>query len=125
VRDPERPARVLLAESSGLLSLLATRALYDEQPELWRLGENGRARTLEDFGHHFRALATLQREVFEAHVVYCYELFAARGFPLRWLSDAWRHMEAVIPRELPAAAAEPALVILREVTGPAGPPAGP
>ena len=117
MKDRERAPRVLLTETAELLSLLATRALYEEQPELWRLGEYGRARTLEDFGHHFRALATLEKDVFEAHVRYCNELFKARGFPLRWLDDAWRHMENVIPRELPPVAAEPALDILREVTG--------
>lgn len=100
-----------------MLSILATRGLYEEQPDLWKLGEHGRARTLEDFNHHFRALQPLHAAAFRAHVEYCTELFRARGFPQRWLDDAWRWMALVIERELPASAAEPVLGVLAEVTG--------
>ena len=76
------------------LAFLATERLYERQPQLWDLGERGRSRTLEDFGHHFRALAA-GPDPFRSHVEYCYELFAARGFPLRWLDDAWGIMSAI------------------------------
>ena len=116
MKDSDRDPSVLLQEHVAAMSLLATRALYDEQPELWQLGEHGRARTLEDFGHHFRALAALDERAFEAHVRYCYRLFRARGFPVRWLADAWRHMEPVLRAELPAHAAEPAVALLLKAT---------
>lgn len=80
------------------LAFLATGRLYDRQPELWDLGERGRTRTLEDFGHHFRALAA-GPDPFRAHVNYCYDLFAARGFPLRWLDDAWGIMSEIYAEE--------------------------
>jgi hypothetical protein len=100
-----------------MLSVLATRGLYEEQPELWKLGERGRSHTVEDFNHHFRALQLLNVAAFRGHVKYCEELFAARGYPQRWLDDAWRWMAIVIQRELPQTAAEPALAVLEDVTG--------
>lgn len=117
MKDSERPPDVVLAELAPMLSILATRGLYEEQPELWEMGERGRAHTLEDFNHHFRALQPLDASVFRSHVQYCQNLFAAREFPQRWLDDAWRWMAAVIERELPKAAAESALAVLREATG--------
>lgn len=99
-----------------MLALLATRGLYEEQPDLWQMGEHGRARTLEDFAHHFRALEPLDERAFRGHVRYCTDLFAARGFPQRWLDDAWRWMAAVLQQELPPAIAEPALAILATAT---------
>jgi len=95
-----------------MLALLATRGLYDEQPDLWRMGERGRERTLEDFTHHFRALEVLDDRVFRRHVEYCQSLFQSRGFPQKWLDDAWRWMKLVIERELPPAVARPALAVL-------------
>lgn len=117
MRDLERGPSVLLAETAPMLSILATRGLYEEQPELWKLGERGRARTVEDFNHHFRALQLLHATAFRGHVEYCEKLFAARGFPRKWLDDAWRWMAIVIERELPRPVAEPALAILHEVVG--------
>ena len=38
MKDSERNPSVLLQENVAAMSLLATRALYDEQPELWKLG---------------------------------------------------------------------------------------
>ena len=96
----------------GLLAALATRAVYQEQPDLWRFGEAGRARTLEDFVHHFRALATMDEVVFEAHVRYCEGLLSVRRFPFTWLQDAWRHMAVVVTAELPEAAAAPVIRLL-------------
>jgi hypothetical protein len=110
-REPSPQA--LLVEMTDFLALLATRAIYDEQPELWELGEQARARTLEDFGHHFRALATLDESVFGSHVMYCIDLFRQRSFPQQWLTDAWRHMTAVMERELPPEVAAEAVRVLR------------
>lgn len=115
--DAERAPRAVLAESIGLLALLATRRLYQQQPELWDLGERGRARTLEDFTHHLKALANLSEEAFTAHVDYCRRLFAERNFPLQWLEDAWRVIADVLRDELPPSAQTPALAILTAVTG--------
>ena len=109
---PTRDPADILEESAGLLAALATRAVYEEQPDLWRFGEAGRARTQEDFVHHFRALATMDELVFEAHVQYCEGLFSVRGYPLKWLQDAWRHMATVVTAELPEAAAAPVMRVL-------------
>jgi hypothetical protein len=114
---PTRDTADILEESAGLLATLATRAVYEEQPGLWRFGEAGRARTQEDFVHHFRALATMDEVVFEAHVRYCEGLFSARGYPFTWLQDAWRQMAAVVTAELPDAAAAPVLQLLVAVVG--------
>ena len=114
--SPERDPRVVLAESVGYLALIATNRLYDEQPKLWDLGEHGRARTLEDFTHHLKALASLDEDTFRAHVDYCRRLFTDRNLPLRWLDDAWRTMDAVLTDELPPFASVPALAILRGTT---------
>ena len=112
----DREPRTVLAESIGYLALVATRRLYDEQPELWDLGEHGRARTLEDFTHHLKALATLDETTFRTHVDYCERLFRERNLPHRWLEDAWRTIDAVLGDELPPAAHEPARRILHAVT---------
>ena len=114
---PARDPADILEEGVGLLAALATRAVYQEQPDLWRFGEAGRARTLEDFVHHFRALATMDEVVFEAHVRYCEGLFSVRRFPLTWLQDAWRHMAVVVTAELPEAAAAPVIRLLVGVVG--------
>ena len=114
MKDSERAPKAVLAELAPMLSILATRGLYEERPELWTMGERGRAHTLEDFNHHFRALQLLNAPSFRGHVEYCEKLFAARGFPQQWLDDAWRRMAIVIERELPPEAAEPALAVLRE-----------
>ena len=95
----ERGPEVVLTERAFHLAFLATERLYERQPELWDLGEHGRSRTLEDFGHHFRALAS-GANAFRVHVDYCYELFAARGFPLRWLEDAWGIMSEICEESL-------------------------
>lgn len=110
-----RPAAAVLAEAVGHLAFVATNRLYDEQPDLWDLGENGRARTLEDFTHHLRLLATLSESSFRDHVEYSRALFEKRGFPLRWLDDAWRTIDAVLRSELPAGVHEPALALLHAV----------
>jgi hypothetical protein len=117
MKDSERAATIVLEELTPMLALLATRGLYEEQPALWTLGENGRARTLEDFSHHFRALQGLSVPAFRAHLQYCEDLFAARGFPHRWLEDAWRWMAVVIEREVPPPIAEQALGVLRAGVG--------
>ena len=96
---PQRSPGVVLGERSQHLAFLATERTYERQPELWEMGEYGRARTLEDFGHHFRALAH-GPSAFEAHVRYCYDLFSKRGFPLRWLDDAWLTMKEICTEEL-------------------------
>jgi len=113
MNEAERSPQAVLSETAPMLSLIATRHLYAEQPELWKLGERGRAHTIEDFNHHFHALTPLQPSVFRTHVAYCKEMFESRGFPLTWLSDAWRWMERVIVDELPPHVAEPALHVLR------------
>ena len=120
MNDAEREPKVLLAEMRQHLALVATRALYDEQPELWRLGERGRAHTLEDFGHHFAALAALDEESFRQHVEFCVRLFHQRGFPQRWLTDGWRHMALVLRAELPPKAAAVAVGVLEHGLAAAG-----
>ena len=112
--DTREPSAVL-AEAVGYLALTATRRLYDEQPDLWRLGEHGRARTLEDFTHHLRMLAGLSAEVFGAHVAYCERLWTSRGFPMQWLDDAWRILDDVLRAELPPRVHEPACALLDTV----------
>ncbi len=107
----ERTAEVVLAEQAGHLAFLATERLYERQPELWKMGENGRARTHEDFGHHFRALAR-GANAFRAHIDYCYDLFESRGFPHRWLDDAWLMMEEICRERLDEPVAEVAIKTL-------------
>lgn len=116
MNDAQRPPSVVLTETAPMLALLATRGLYREQPELWKMSERGRERTLEDFGHHFRALQSLHESVFRAHVEYCRNLFHARGFPSKWLDDAWRWMAIVMKEELPPEVAAPALAMLAAAT---------
>jgi hypothetical protein len=116
----ELSSQGLLVELTDFLAIVATRAMYDEQPELWQLGEQARAHTLEDFGHHFRALATLDERVFASHVQYCIDLFRQRSFPQQWLTDGWRHMTAVMERELPPKVAEEAIRVLRQGVADAG-----
>ena len=111
-RDPRR----VLAESVGYLALVATRRLYAEQPTLWDLGERGRARTLEDFTHHLKALATLDDTTFRNHVEYCRQLFTDRNLPLRWLDDAWHTIGAVLGDELPPSVHRPAIELLHANT---------
>lgn len=109
----DRDPRIVLREAVGALALVATNRLYDEQPELWNLGEHGRARTLEDFTHHLRLLSGLSAEVFAGHVDHCNRLWASRGFPPKWLDDAWRILDEVLRNELPASVQEPAVALLR------------
>jgi hypothetical protein len=101
LRDPG----AILDEAAPALALVATRLVYAEQPELSGYGESGWERTVEDFCHHFRALASMDAEVVAAHVRYCEGLFCERGFPSRWLGDAWRIMETTLEREAPSHAA--------------------
>lgn len=110
--EDQRAPRVILEEMTPMLSILATRRLYREQPELWGLGDTGRARTIEDFNHHFTALTALDAGVFRAHVRYCRELFSSRGYPEKWLDDAWRWMGQVMREELPLHVADEAIDIL-------------
>ncbi len=119
-REDDREASVVLAEAVGYLALTATRRLYEEQPDLWKLGEHGRARTLEDFTHHLRMLAGLSPPVVATHVAYCEGLWKARGFPRRWLDDAWRILDEVLRDELPQRVHEPARELLRTAMTPAG-----
>ncbi|HSO93068.1 MAG TPA: hypothetical protein VLS53_01180 [Candidatus Dormibacteraeota bacterium] len=104
---------MVLTEAVAALAYRATNTLYEEKPDLWRMGERGRARTLEDFGHHFEALATMDRDLFAAHVAYCEKLFANHGFPAAWLTDAWRVMADTVQRELPPTVADQAIQIIR------------
>ncbi len=90
----ERQADAVLTEAAAHLAFLSTKALYDEQPDLWKLGEDGRRHTLDDFVLHFTAVAS-GVDAFRAHVDYSYTLFAQRDFPRRWLDDAWRVMERI------------------------------
>ena len=115
-------ASEILAEAAPRLAEAATQSLYDEQPQLMSMGERGRAHTRQDFEHHFMALADLDPARFAEYVDYCEGLFEARGFPLRWLSDAWRHMGEVVEREMPAEVWRPAQAILQGVGAGAKPP---
>jgi|GEM_PF-2234332 len=116
MKSVNRTPTLLLSEAAPMLAFKATAALYEEQPELWKLGERGRARTLEDFGHHFGALAPLDAGVFREHVLFCEQLFDNHGFPRAWLTDAWRIMAQTIREEMSESAAIPALDVLRSVT---------
>lgn len=98
---PERSADAWLSESLSFLALVATRDTYAAQPRLWDLGEYGRARTIEDFEHHLRAAMTCDRQ-WHNHLVYCVSLFEQRGFPLRWLTDAFATLSRVLAENLPA-----------------------
>lgn len=116
VPEDDREPAAVLDEAVGYLALVATRRLYDEQPELWKLGEHGRARTLEDFTHHLRMLSGLSPTVFATHVAYCEGLWKARNFPQKWLDDAWRILDDVLRDELPPRVHEPARELLRTAT---------
>lgn len=120
-----RPLRAVLGEAVGAFALAATRRHYDEQPGLWRLGEQGRARTLEDYGHHFLALGHLDETSWRRHLEYCEALFAQRGFPHEWLTDAWRIMGDTLRAELDHEpdARDAALALLAEATRRPLPPA--
>lgn len=109
---PPRPPAVVLREAVGHLSFVATERHYAEQPGLWELGEHGRARTLEDYGHHFTHLATLQPGTWQRHLAYCDELWRSRGYPREWLDDAFRIMADVMRDELDRDVAAPALALL-------------
>lgn len=98
---PSRPGPAVLAETRHLIALLATRDTYIAQPRLWELGENGRARTIEDFEHHLKAAMSSDRQWSE-HLAYCVSLFTQRGFPLRWLTEAFDTLARVLPQHLPA-----------------------
>jgi hypothetical protein len=111
----EREAADTLARSCDWLAALATQRLYVEQPDLERLGANGRARVLEDFGHHFRALASLDTPLFLAHSSYCYGLFAHRGFPRHWLDDAWRIMRVTVLEQFDDKVSDPVIRLLDQV----------
>jgi len=117
VSEPVRDPCDVLGEAVGLLALAATRRLYEEQPQLWELGESGRARVLEDFSHHFRALALLDAGLFEAHVAWCRGLFTTRGFPTRWLDWSWPIMEEVVAVEMPAPVSSRVSRILSRLMG--------
>ena len=97
---PDRPAAAWLTESRGFLALLATRDTYAAQPGLWDLGEYGRARTLEDFTHHLRAAGGTQRQ-WDDYLAYCLTLFDQRGFPFRWLTDAFATLSRLLAEHLP------------------------
>lgn len=118
---PARSARAVLGEMVGYLALVATRRHYDEQPDLWRLGEHGRARTLEDYEHHFRAVANLEEVTWRRHVDYCERLFAEREYPRRWLLDAWRIMGDTLRAEVDAEVADQALALLASTPTERGP----
>ncbi len=115
--ESEREPTQVLAEASPMLAFEATAALYEEQPGLWKLGEPGRARTLEDFGRHFECLATLDRDQYAGYVRYCEKLFDNHGFPRQWLTDAWRIMALVIRRRMPAPIAQVAIDVLAAASG--------
>lgn len=97
---PERAPEAWLDECRPVIALLATRDTYAAQPSLWKLGEYGRARTIEDFEHHLRAAAGSEAQ-WRAHVAYCLELFTARGFPFRWLTDAFGTLSRLLGEQLP------------------------
>lgn len=107
-----RPPSVVLREAAAHLAFLATERHYAEQPGLWERGEHARARTLEDYGHHFTHLATLRAETWQRHLDYCAEIWRSRGFPQAWLDDAFRIMGDVLRAGLDAETAEPALALL-------------
>ena len=92
---PDRRDDTWIRESIGWLSLLAARDTYARQPELWRLGEDGRARTIEDFSHHLRA-ALAGEALWRQHLEYSLKLFDARGFPQRWLREAFGTLSEVL-----------------------------
>jgi hypothetical protein len=102
----------IIYASAPRLAAIATDSLYAEKPQLETLGEKGRSHTTEDFGHHLRALSSLDSERFADYVRYCIGLFDARGFPQEWLTDAWRHIEIVVRQELPASVSKRAIDVL-------------
>lgn len=95
----DRPVDVVLTETAPYLAYLATESLYAEQPNLWDLGERGRFHTLNDFTLHFQAVASGEGG-FASHVAYSKELFEDKGFPQKWLVDAWRVMRETASNHL-------------------------
>lgn len=89
-RDPD----VVIREAAPHLAFLATESMYADQPGLWDLGEKGRLHTLNDFTLHFQAVAEGE-DALRSHVDYCHDLFRDRGFPRKWLDDAWTYMRAI------------------------------
>ena len=89
----------------GWLALLATRRTYVADPGLWRLGEQGRARTIEDFTHHLRSALGGDAH-WRSHLDYSMRLFDARGFPQRWLLDAFVTLQEVLADSFPAEVTE-------------------
>ena len=98
---PDRPPQAWLRESIGWLALEATRLTYERQPQLWKLGEYGRARTIEDFTHHLNAVVPADEARWRSHLRYSVTLFDLRGFPQHWLSDAFATLDGVLESALP------------------------
>ena len=101
----DRTNHTWIRESMGWLALLATRRTYAAQPDLWRLGEQGRARTIEDFTHHLRSALGGDTH-WRSHLDYSVRLFDARGFPQRWLLDAFVTLREVLADTFPAEVTE-------------------
>lgn len=97
---PPRAPHAWLRESIGWVALLATNRTYAAEPGLWRLGEQGRARTIEDFTHHLRAVLGGDAH-WRKHLDYSVRLFDARGFPQRWLIDAFATLCDVLAEAFP------------------------
>ncbi len=114
-RDPD----IVIREAAPHLAFLATESMYADQPDLWDLGEKGRQHTLNDFTLHFQAVAEGE-DAFRSHVAYCYDMFQDRGFPRKWLDDAWSYMGAIGEAHLDSAAHEVLLDRLTSVVGSPG-----
>ncbi len=111
-RNPD----VVIREAAPHLAFLATETMYADQPDLWDLGEKGRQHTLNDFTLHFQAVADGE-DAFRSHVDYCYDLFRDRGFPRKWLDDAWTYMGAIGEAHLEPPARNVLLDLLASVPG--------
>eukprot|EP00026_Physarum_polycephalum_P020553 Phypoly_transcript_23206.p1 GENE.Phypoly_transcript_23206~~Phypoly_transcript_23206.p1 ORF type:complete len:146 (+),score=18.13 Phypoly_transcript_23206:112-549(+) len=106
--DENRSVNVVIKEAVHYLAYLATVDHYHVQPTLWKMGEWGRARTLEDYTHHFVALSSLDTGVWKSHLSWCEGFWDSRKYPHEWLTDGWAIMREVITNNLHPAVAQKA-----------------
>jgi len=114
-QDENRNPSVVLKEAVHALALAATQQHYKNQPALWKMGEWGRARTLEDYAHHFTTHSTLDVETWKGYLKWCEEFWDKRGYPHVWLTDGWAIMRQVLQEKMHPEVAKKAIAILDKI----------